>query len=98
MTTNGGTPAGGGAAFWAALGVRIEPEPEAEADEVGSEDERGPDGEPEATGESGESEETAGSAETIVIPAQVSQASLEEVEPQEGEVVDGLAVLSESLA
>src|SRR5438270_14077492 len=36
MTTNGEAPAGGGAAFWAALGVRIErgPESEAELDEV----------------------------------------------------------------
>jgi segregation and condensation protein B len=119
MTTNGEAP-GGGAAFWAALGVRIEPEPEAEAAEAEAEQEATA---PEADipvqaaaiddeavdDEELESAEDA-RPEPVVIPAQEQvvripaqesaqqQASLDEVEPQQGDVVDGLAVLNESLA
>jgi len=125
MTTNGESPAGGGAAFWAALGVRIEPEPEAEAvpdvaEEVADADVAAPEPTNEtalvdvdvdveadiaadvAVGIPAQADSVADndSEEAIVIPAQghTSQASLDEVEPQEGEFVDGLAVLNESLA
>jgi segregation and condensation protein B len=100
---------GGGAAFWAALGVRIEPEPEAQQDtefaaEAPDADEQSDaaDSGPQETAEERQETEIEEAAEpaqspAIVIPAQ-AQASIEDVEPQEGEVVDGLAVLSETLA
>ena len=129
MTTNGEAPAGGGAAFWAALGVRIEPEPETESADAESVD-------AESVDAVGDDEPGDGEGETAVIPAQViptqvqdpdedqgeeqdedqdqyegqgqeqdhvqiplqGQASLDEVEPQQGDVVDGLAALNESLA
>jgi segregation and condensation protein B len=89
-----------GAAFWAARGVRIEPEP------VGDEsDEVAQDGEPTAATHEAEAE----SAPTAAVPAQAdaasdfapvipAQASLEEVEPQAGDPVDGLAVLGAAMA
>jgi len=124
---------GGGAAFWAALGVRIEPEPEAEAEfetefEAGSESEVSEEieqsaeldaiPEPDATAEPDQTAEmhqepadeqprtewdedrepaAVGAVPDIAIPAQ-AQASIDEVEPQEGDVVDGLAALNETLA
>jgi segregation and condensation protein B len=100
---------GGGAAFWAALGVRIEPEPEAQqdtefaaeapdADEQSDAADSGPQETAEERQETGIEEATEpAQSPAIVIPAQ-AQASIEDVEPQEGEVVDGLAVLSETLA
>ena len=116
MTTNGEHPAGGGAAFWAALGVRIEPEPDAET-QAGAESENESEDvtesaelEPEQV-KVGEVDEVV--AQVVVIPAQVqveeqvpdevvvpaqAQASLDEVEPQDGEFVDGLIALNESLA
>lgn len=104
MTTNGETPAGGGAAFWAALGVRIEPEPELEQDseESAPEDTVAEIDIPVQAAPPVEAEpavEDAEVVETVVIPAQAqAQASLDEVEPQEGDVVDGLVALNESLA
>lgn len=186
-TTNGEGRPGGGAAFWAALGVRIEPEPQEDAAEA----EAGPEGAPPeqvsaaehvaaeqvpnahvpveqvavdqaAAGEAAAEQVNAGQAdsaddadpavsvaenlvapapdaialnyvaqeanaqesvattdadavaadvrvpdqrsaevepavEELMLPAR-SQASLDEVEPQEGEVVDGLAALNETLA
>lgn len=113
--TDGAAPAGGGAAFWAARGVRIEPEPDFAVDGISGHDEHD-------SGDQAQESEPASEPEaTVVIPAQVqpheqdqrqdqdqaevaaqelaqAQASLDEVEPQEGDVVDGLAVLSESLA
>lgn len=131
MTTgNGEAQPGGGAAFWAARGVRIEPEPEADltddieteaamvtASPVDDEYVAPVEAEPEAQPEIEESafladplleetdavverQETTGEEPLpamIAIPAQ-SQASIDEVEPQEGDVVDGLAALNETLA
>lgn len=118
MTTNGEASNGGGAAFWAALGVRIEPEPESELERepelesepgLGSEPEPEPEPEPEAhsdttstadddAGDDADIEAVETEATVIaVIPAQ-AQASLDEIEPQQGAVVDGLAALNESLA
>jgi segregation and condensation protein B len=94
MSMNGESQSGAGAAFWAARGVRIEPEPaqELEPDLVL---------EPEAVLEDAAPEDTAAvehtDAGSVAIPAQ-SQATIDELEPQDGDVVDGLAVLSESLA
>ena len=138
-TSNGEAQPGGGAAFWAALGVRIEPEPDVADDIETATETASPTGvayepaadtetEPEAktTPEAeAEVEEAAladsvlidanadadadadeGPQETtdedplpgkVVIPAQ-SQASIDEVEPQEGDFVDGLAALNETLA
>jgi segregation and condensation protein B len=140
-TSNGEAQPGGGAAFWAALGVRIEPEPEPEPEpDLGSEPSQDAEtaaradvetetgagaavetedeiGAPVETGTEAGAEETAvadfvaeeageeprqPAAEEppfgkIVIPAQ-AQASIDDVEPQEGDVVDGLAVLNETLA
>ena len=125
MTTNGGYPAEGGAAFWAALGVRIEPEPEPEP-ELEADSEAAPEEaaaeEPvpgvEIPAQATPAQEIAvpeiAESEIAVqevavqdfpvpdipvqtIPAQ-AQASLDEIEPQRGEVVDGLVALSESLA
>src|SRR5882757_3912105 len=97
---NGEPQTGAGAAFWAARGVRIEPEPDLEA---GTEAEIAA----ETAAETGQDEvlEHAGTpipdearGADVVIPAQ-SQASLDEVEPQDGDVVvDGLAALGETLA
>jgi segregation and condensation protein B len=112
MSMNGDSQSGAGAAFWAARGVRIEPEPvddlepeaelepdaaleDAAAVEGAHEDEVGLSAEIEDAAE--DDDEHAGADSAVVIPAQ-SQASIDEVEPQDGEVVDGLAVLSESLA
>ena len=153
-TTNGEARPGGGAAFWAALGVRIEPEPEseqgqdaaeAEPAEVRQEPAHEPEHEPEAEPEP-EPESAAAFEHTAQAPADddaseqpvaldavspeanggrqrtldeeaaaedqadeeqaagevpasaQAQASLDEVEPQEGEFVDGLAALNETLA
>jgi segregation and condensation protein B len=136
-TSNGEAQPGGGAAFWAALGVRIEPEPdvaddiETEAEtasptgaayepaadaETESESEAAPEAQPgveesavvdsvlgEADEDEDEDEEQLVTADEdplpgkIVIPAQ-SQASIDELEPQEGDFVDGLAALNEALA
>ncbi|HXR69742.1 MAG TPA: hypothetical protein VN779_03130, partial [Actinocrinis sp.] len=138
-TSNGEAQPGGGAAFWAALGVRIEPEPDVADDietetetasptgaayepaadaEIEPEAEAAPEAQPEAEpqieesavvdsvlGETDEDEdeeqlETAGEDPLpgkIVIPTQ-SQASIDELEPQEGDFVDGLAALNEALA
>jgi segregation and condensation protein B len=130
--TNGELQSGNGAAFWAARGVRIEPEPELEPEtEPGLEAEFEDAAELAEAAESGDAvdsedavfedavsedpvpdvvdaftadEDTDAAAKTdtgadtaVVIPAQ-SQASLDEIDPQDGELVDGLAVLSESLA
>jgi segregation and condensation protein B len=104
MTTNGEAPNGGGAAFWAALGVRIEPEPEAEAELDLAPEPEAPESDADADdAEDSGFEETASDAPAsdatviAVIPAQ-AQASLDEIEPQQGDVVDGLVVLNESLA
>ena len=131
MTTSNGEaqPGGGGAAFWAARGVRIEPEPEAHltgdietegatvaASPVDDEYVALVEAEPEAQPEIEESaladslleetdavverQETTGEEPLpakIAIPAQ-SQASIGEVDPQEGDFVDGLAALNEALA
>ena len=136
-TSNGEAQPGGGAAFWAALGVRIEPEPDVADDietetetasptgaayepaadaEIEPEAEAAPEAQPEVEPEIeeaavvdsvlGEADEDEEQLETddedplpgkIVIPAQ-SQASIDELEPQEGEFVDGLAALNEALA
>jgi segregation and condensation protein B len=116
MTMNG-EPRSAGEAFWAARGVRIEPEPEHEDGiEDSTEAEGGAEFEVEAEApalqepEAADSEldepdsnesvlEPASELESgaVVIPAQ-AQASLDEVEPQSGDVVDGLAALNESLA
>jgi segregation and condensation protein B len=82
MITNG-EPRSSGEAFWAARGVRIEPEPAGEALDAPA-----PELEPERGPEAG----------TAVAAADPAQASLDDVEPQEGEVVDGLAALNRSLA
>ncbi len=89
---SGGAASGGGAAFWAALGVRIEPEPESQFDES----EAAQEVEVEVEAEVEPEADTDATAEPRV-PAH-GQASLDEVQPQEGELVDGLAVLNESLA
>lgn len=145
-TSNGEAQPGGGAAFWAALGVRIEPEPDVADDietatetasptgaayEPAADAETGPDAYAEAApeaqpevepeieesavvdsvlgdsvlGEADEDEDEEQLETTdedplpgkIVIPAQ-SQASIDELEPQEGDFVDGLAALNEALA
>jgi len=113
---------GGGAAFWAALGVRIEPEPEAEAEsesEVSEDIEesavvdavtepgethKADEAEPEPADEEQRTEReedwepaAVSAVPEIAIPAQ-AQASIDELEPQEGDVVDGLAALNETLA
>lgn len=170
-TTDGEARPGGGAAFWAALGVRIEPEPEpdqdaAEAEPVEARQRPEPEPEPEPEAEavpgpvrgsdhephpepapepqapepavafrhtaqapvddepSGQpaavnavareaseerqrtvdqeaaAEERADEERTAAeVPGSAqAQASLDEVEPQEGEFVDGLAALNETLA
>lgn len=134
MTTNGDAPNGGGAAFWAALGVRMEPEPghefaagesepeepeEAEsaanaygvyaaADDAAATDVVSDDITDSSSADDAEASDPdvshteapgLGPDSTIVavIPAQ-AQASLDEIEPQRGDVVDGLVALNESLA
>lgn len=116
--------AGGGAAFWAARGVRIEPEPdnydraEDEFEEPTHHDvpaARSPEHLAPAPTESDDDaadalvEEFAQDAEPAAdihdaeessAPDQDAprQVSLDDIEPQSGEVVDGLAALSENLA
>lgn len=121
-TSNGEAQPGGGAAFWAALGVRIEPEPEPEfesevadgvehseqpaavdvlsdeTDEARQETEAQPEtADVDQRPEQEEEDWEPVPAPEILIPAQ-SQASIDEVEPQEGDVVDGLAALNQTLA
>jgi segregation and condensation protein B len=109
-----------GAAFWAARGVRIEPEPaedEFEADAAGGEPEAETASEPTAavpvqTGASDiefddaadeVTDEAADGAEPDVVesdsvPFIPAQATLEDIEPQPGDPIDGLAALNTALA
>ncbi len=114
-----------GAAFWAARGVRIEPEPaedEFEADAAGGEPEAETASEPTAavpvqTGASDiefddaadeVTDEAADGAEPDAVESDVvesdavpfipAQATLEDIEPQPGDPIDGLAALNTALA
>jgi segregation and condensation protein B len=128
MSMNGETQSAG-AAFWAARGVRIEPEPDLETErepadgpETGLTGDSGPEAaqagagaQPDGESDVGFEDEVGGESDVDVesddeaaveadaalppmaIPAQ-SQASLDDIEPQDGDLVDGLAALNASLA
>lgn len=102
---------GAGAAFWAARGVRIEPEPEQDGPQERHSDPRVADAvahvetraAPPVMAAPRESPPEAPPAPDghgpVPVPGEIpAQATLDEVEPQGGAVVDGLAALSESLA
>jgi segregation and condensation protein B len=86
---------GGGAAFWAARGVRIDPEPDEDDQEAVLEPFETVDV---PAARRSEDPAHADSELSAAVPEVPAQASLEDIEPQSGEVVDGLAVLSENLA
>lgn len=108
MTTDVGASDGGGAAFWAALGVRIEPEPEA-GEAIGHDLPDAEEHEAVVIPAQAQLPDRHEDEEPVQEPVQarhrdsvqerpLAQASLDEVEPQEGDLVDGLAALNESLA